>query len=77
MVQPRHGTFPELIGATGGGMLVDAESPDAIATGILQLMNDEKYRKELGYRGKEAVHRMFSDDIMAEATLAVYREIAR
>ena len=77
VVQPRHGTFPELIGATGGGMLVDAESPDAIATGILQLMNDEKYRKELGYRGKEAVHRMFSDDIMAEATLAVYREIAR
>ena len=77
VVQPRHGTFPELIGATGGGMLVDAESSDAIATGILQLMNDEKYRKELGYRGKEAVHRMFSDDIMAEATLAVYREIAR
>lgn len=77
VVQPQHGAFSELIAETSGGILVDAESPDAIATGILQLMNDENYRKELGCQGKEVVHRMFSDDAMAEATLAVYREIVR
>ncbi len=74
VIQPRHGTFPELIAATGGGILVDVESPDAIAEGISQLMTDRGYREQLGQRGKEAVHRGFSDDVMAEATLAVYRK---
>ena len=74
VVQPRHGTFPELIGATDGGILVDAESPDAIAEGISQLMNNPSYREQLGQQGKEAVHRGFSDNVMAEATLAVYRK---
>ncbi|MBI1924216.1 glycosyltransferase family 4 protein, partial [Candidatus Poribacteria bacterium] len=74
VVQPRHGAFPELIEATGGGILVDAESPDAIAEGILQVMNDENHREKLGRQGKEAVHQKFSDDMMAEETVAVYRK---
>ena len=76
VVQPRHGAFPELIAETGGGILADTESPDAIATCILQLMSNKTYRKKLGCQGKEAVHRAYSDDVMAKATLAVYREIA-
>ena len=74
VVLPNHGGFPELIDVTGGGILVDAESPTATAEGILELMNDPKRREELGRRGKEAVHQQFSDDIMAEETLAVYRK---
>ena len=74
VVQPRHGAFPELIEATGGGILVDSESPEAISQGILQLMNDEKYREKLGRQGKESVHQRFSDDVMAEKTLAVYQK---
>ena len=74
VVQPRHGSFPELIAATGGGILVDAESPDAIAEGISQLMNDPSYREKLGQQGKDAVHRDFGDDVMAEATLSVYQK---
>lgn len=74
VVQPRHGTFPELIAATGGGILVDTESPDAIAEGICQLMSDRDHREQLGQQGKAAVHRGFNDDMMAEATLAVYQK---
>lgn len=74
VIQPRHGAFPELIAATGGGILVDAESPDAIAEGISQLMSNRGYREQLGQQGKEIVHREFSDDVMAKATLAVYRK---
>ncbi len=74
VVQPRHGAFPELIAATGGGILVDTESPAAIAEGILQLMEDANHREKLGRQGKEAVHQKFSDDVMAEETVAVYRK---
>ena len=74
VVQPRHGAFPELIEVTGGGILVDAESPDAIVEGISQLMNNQGYREQLGQQGKAAVHSEFSDDVMAEATLAIYQK---
>ena len=77
VVQPRHGAFPELIAETGGGITVDAESPDAIAAGILQLMTNKALRRELGCAGKDAVHRAYSDDAMANETLAVYRAILR
>ena len=74
VVLPRHGSFPELVDTTGGGILVDTQSPSAIAKGILQLMNNMKYREELGQHGKEVVHRLFSDNVMAEETLAVYQK---
>ena len=54
--------------------MVDPASPDSIAEGIYQLMNNPIYREQLGQQGKEVVHRGFSDDLMAEATLAVYRK---
>ena len=73
VVQPRHGSFPELVAATGGGILVEAGSPDAIAGGVSQLMSDRDYWEQLGQQGKEAVHHGFSDDMMAETTLGVYR----
>ena len=34
VVQPAHGAFPELVEATGGGLLVDPDSPAALAAGI-------------------------------------------
>jgi glycosyltransferase involved in cell wall biosynthesis len=74
VVQPRHGAFPEIVAATGGGILVDPDSPEAIAEGIHSLITDASRRRQLGEHGKAAVHRHFSDEAMAEATLQVYRQ---
>lgn len=74
VVQPRHGAFPEIIEATGGGLLVDPNSPQALAEGIRTLMDNSEQRRSLGQRGKEAVHKNFSDDVMAEATEQVYKQ---
>ena len=73
VVQPRHGAFPELLEATGGGILVEPGSADAVASGILELMNDAARREALGQQGREAVHREFSAGAMAAETLAVYQ----
>jgi len=72
VVQPRHGAFPELLEATGGGLLADPDSPGSVAEHLETLMNDAELRHRLGAAGKEAVHARFSDAVMAEATLAVY-----
>ncbi|MCG8607952.1 glycosyltransferase family 4 protein [bacterium] len=73
VVQPRHGSFPELIEATEGGILVQPNSAAALAEGLELLLRDDEYRQELGQRGQIAVHKSFSDEVMADSMLAVYR----
>lgn len=73
VVQPKHGAFPELLLSTGGGILVEPQSPPALAAGIEKLMHEARLREQLGQQGKAAVQRLFSDQMMAEATLQVYR----
>lgn len=77
VVQPRHGSFPELIAATGGGLLVAPDSPDELARGLLRLIEDDAAREEMGRRGQEAVRQRFHAERMARETLAVYEKYVR
>lgn len=74
VVQPRHGSFPELIEATGGGLLVEPNDPEALARGLLHLMEDQAHREEMGRKGKEIVHQRFHADRMARETIEVFRQ---
>ena len=73
VVEPSHGTFPELIEATGGGVLVEPESAAALTDALETLMNDPERCDVMGRRGRQVVHRDYSAEVMAEATLQVYR----
>ena len=73
VVVPAHGGFPELIEWTGGGVLVDPESDDAVVDALEALMRDPERGRELGRVGRQAVHREFSDEAMAAATLREYK----
>jgi glycosyltransferase involved in cell wall biosynthesis len=77
VVQPRHGSFPELIEMTSGGDLVDSDDPEDLARGLRMLLKDHDRRAELGRKGKDAVHGRFRADIMAEETLAIFRKYVR
>ncbi|MBI3821199.1 MAG: glycosyltransferase family 4 protein [Planctomycetes bacterium] len=72
VVQPRHGSFPELIEATGGGVLVEPNDPDALALALRQMMEQPEERRRLGRLGYDAVHQRFDAATMARATMAVY-----
>jgi len=72
VVQPRHGTFPELVEATGGGLLVEPGSAVALAEALADLMEKPEKRRGLGRQGREIVHRSLTDRAMAEETLKVY-----
>jgi glycosyltransferase involved in cell wall biosynthesis len=75
VVQPRHGAFPETVEATGGGLLVEPGSREALAAGIAELLGDREKRLELGRRGREAVHARFNDRVEAESVLALYESM--
>jgi glycosyltransferase involved in cell wall biosynthesis len=73
VVQPRHGSFPELLEATGGGLLCNPEDPEDLARTLKQLQDNGPHGQELGRKGKEAVHRHFTAERMARETAEVYR----
>lgn len=61
VVQPRAWGFPEIIEATGGGVLFDPSSgASALADALEDLLRDPERARALGRAGREAVRRDFS-----------------
>lgn len=72
VVQPRHAAFPELVEATGGGVIAEANAV-ALAAAIESLLLDPARLQALSETGRRAVTEQFTVDQMAkgiEATLA-------
>lgn len=70
---PDHGSFPEMLERTGGGVLVPAGDPAALADAVEQLAQDAERRSHLGRSGMDGVRRHYSAGLMAADTLASYR----
>ena len=74
VVQPAHGSFPEMIEATGGGLLVEPGSTRALVDGLRRLLDEPALRERHGIAARRAVRERFNDDAMAATMMAVYRE---
>jgi len=74
VVQPRTAAFPELIEATGGGVLVAPGDVKALADGIAGLLADPERASQMGERGRQAVQSTYSDRRMVDQTIAVLEE---
>ena len=65
VVQPDHAAFPELIAATGGGLLCKPNDPSALADTLESLLLDPARRRTLGNQGCQAVREKFGIQTMA------------
>jgi glycosyltransferase involved in cell wall biosynthesis len=75
VVVPRHGAFPEMIAASGGGLLHEAEDPADLARCLAVLLQDPQQRNALGTAGKQAIRTRYHSAAMADQTLALYRRV--
>lgn len=75
VVVPRHGSFVELVAATGGGLLVDPGSSYGLESAITALLEDPARRRALGAAGREAVLARFGDDAMARGMESIYQTV--
>jgi glycosyltransferase involved in cell wall biosynthesis len=77
VVQPRRGAFSEIIENIGGGILVEPDSPNALAQAFLDLWNDPARRIELGAQGYRGVREHYSARKMAEKALSIYQTVLK
>ena len=75
VVQPAHGSFPELIEATGGGLLCQPDNADSLATELRRLLTDAQLRQRLGAAGRECVLQRHTTEVAAQAVRELYRTI--
>ncbi|TWT43301.1 glycosyltransferase family 4 protein [Botrimarina hoheduenensis] len=75
VVLPDHGAFPELIRATGGGLLHPPRDATALSATLEALLEDADNRQSLGQAGAAATRERYYADRMAQETLAVYQHI--
>lgn len=72
VVQPAHGSFPELIEATGGGLLYEPGDTSAFTDTLRGLITDAPLRRRLATQGHAAVHANHTAENMATAAWRLY-----
>ena len=77
VVQPRVASFPELVEATGGGVLCEPGDAKALADALESLLLHPLHARHLGQRGQQAVREKFGVDQMAREVARVCEETVR
>ncbi len=72
VVQPRRGSFPEIIGNTGAGILVAPDDPISLADGIERIWKDAKLARGLSEAGPRAVQEHYTSAGMATRTASAF-----
>jgi glycosyltransferase involved in cell wall biosynthesis len=75
VVQPRTASFPELIEATGGGVLYEPGDVKALADSIENLLRQPETLHALSSAGRKAVFERFSAGHMARQFAEVYQAL--
>lgn len=71
VVQPKHAAFPEIIDATGGGIIADP-NPVALADAIEDLLLNPAKARSLAESGCRVAHEYFSVERMARGSVDVF-----
>ncbi len=74
-VQPDRAAFPELVRATGGGILYNPNNAAALADAWETLLNDSQRIQELSERGCAAVRKRYTIEKMARGLVATLEAI--
>lgn len=77
VVLPRQGSFPELVSASGGGVLFEPNKAEALADAVESLLLTTGQARALGAAGRKAAEEKFSIEVMAREVAQTYQELTR
>jgi glycosyltransferase involved in cell wall biosynthesis len=76
VVAPRHGSFPEMLEQTGGGLLFEPNEPAALAATLRQLILNSELLASLGESGMAGIRKLYTAEKMAGSHRDLYRRLA-
>jgi glycosyltransferase involved in cell wall biosynthesis len=76
VVQPRRGGFTEVVEKTGGGLLVEPDSVEALVEGIARIFREPELGEALGKSGFDNVREHYNVSLMADRALEVYESVS-
>jgi len=76
-VVPAHGTYPELIADTGGGLLCRPHDAEDLANRLAELLRHPDEARRLGSAGRSAIEDHYHSTLMAERTKSLYEKISQ
>ena len=74
LVQPRRGSFTEIVEKTGGGLLVQPDDPQSLANGILRIARDPNLAQDLSANAFRGVREHYTSAHMADRALECYNQ---
>jgi glycosyltransferase involved in cell wall biosynthesis len=77
VVQPDHGSFPEMLADLQGGLLHRPEDAQHLAERLHELLSDAPRRREMAIVGQANVHARRNRQVMSQRTLEVLQEFVR
>jgi len=74
-VVPAHGTYPELLADTGGGLLCKPHDATDLAAKLARLLQNREQARAFGQAGQAAIRLRYHCRAMAEQTRLLYAEL--
>ena len=74
VLQPQIGSYPEIIQATGGGILYQPNNSPTLASGLRSLLLDREKIAALSRSGRAAVRKLYSRQSVARKLATVYEK---
>jgi glycosyltransferase involved in cell wall biosynthesis len=74
-VLPDHGSFPEMLAATGGGIVFEPHNAADLADKLAKLLQNPDQADELGQAGRKVVTERFNATGMADQTRQLYQQL--
>lgn len=75
VVATNVGGIPEVVSNERDGILVEPNNSESLAQAIIRLLKDKELNRFMGQNARRTVEQRFTREIMAENTLAAYKEI--
>ena len=77
LVQPELGAFPEIIQATGGGVIYHPNTPDALAAALSKVLSDRSALDQMSRLGRKSVEDDFDCRKLTRKMVEVYEKVIR
>jgi len=76
LVQPDLGAFPEIISATGGGLIYKPNTAYALAGKLSEILQDPAKLEALSLAGRKAVEEHFNSSKLSEQMVGIYKTLS-